>query len=492
LEPRGGEPCLGGRALGKLAGAGLCFAGLCFARLCFASVWILWSGTAAHAADGGEVARGGASLEAGYGQLAEDSFFNLRFKLGYAFEAPRLDCPDNEDAWDCATSLQLSAQAPLRLRLDDASPVQGGLLRQADWDEPSDYLRILRSLEYGHPTEALNAKLGELGPVSLGHGTVVGNYYNVVTLDHYQLGVSGTLNTVYGGAEVLLGDVVSPSVVGTRVFVHPWAFVDQDSVMSQVAVAATVVSDLSAPTRLAAAGGGGARVDQSNRLVVADQQTTTLWGIDVEMSVLDSERVGLVPYADFVQHTSLGNGIHAGTFVTVRPTDALEILSQVEYRRVSENYLPNYVGPLYEIERFQFEGWGQMLPAPKVRAAASIDTPVVHGLYGAVTGRYQENLSVTAAHADHQGPANQMVRLKVAARPIDSVHLGVFYHKQYFDEFSQVLDLDGSLAVGEARVGIYGPIFALGSYGRMWRVADTGVYQTVDQWNLGIGATLAF
>jgi hypothetical protein len=439
---------------------------------------------------GGDVARGGAAVEAGYGQLAEDSFFNLRFKLGYVFDVPRLGCDDEPS--DCATRLRLSAQAPLRFRLQDAAPIQGGVLREADWDEPSDYLRVLRILEYGHPTEALNAKIGELGPVSIGHGAIVSDYYNVVTLDHYQLGVSGSFNTVYGGAEMLLNDVASPSLIGGRAFVHPWAFVDKDSPLSRVALGATLVSDIDAPTRLAAGDDGTRRVDETNNPIVADQQATALWGVDLEVSLLDSERFGLVPYADFVQHTSLGTGIHAGTFVTGRPTEALELLSQLEYRRVSQNYLPNYVGPLYEIERFQFKGWGQNLPAPKVRAAASINSRAVHGLYGSVTARFEEILDVTAVYADHEGPANQMVRFKVATRPVDTVHLGVFYHKQNFDRFSEVLDLDGSLAVGEARVGIYGPIFALGSYGRMWRLTDAGDYQAVDEWNVGIGASAGF
>jgi hypothetical protein len=469
--------------------------GLASAVVCLAGTWAFLSATPAHAADGDQAARGGASVEAGYGHLAEDSFFNLRLKLGYVFDVPQLGCDgpsgDKRESATCETNLRLSAQAPLRFRLDDAPPVQGGVLREADWDEATDYLRILRTVEYGHPTEALNAKIGELGPVSIGHGTVVSDYYNVITLDHYQLGVTGSLNTVYGGAELLLNDVVSPSVVGGRVFARPWAFVDKESFLSRVAVGATLVSDLDAPTRLAGSD-GVAQVDEANNPVVAEDQTTALWGVDVEVSLLESESFGLVPYADFVQHTSLGSGVHAGTFVTVRPTDELELLSQLEYRRVSENYLPNYVGPLYEVERFQFKGWGQALPAPKVRAAASIDAQAVHGLYGSMTARFDEMLSVTAAYADHQGPANQMVRLKVATRPLESVHLGVFYHKQHFDQFSEVFDLDGSLAVGEARVGIYGPIFALGTYGRMWRLADAGDYQAVDEWNLGVGASFGF
>lgn len=72
------------------------------------------------------------------------------------------------------------------------------------------------------------------------------------------------------------------------------------------------------------------------------------------------------------------------------------------------------------------------------------------------------------------------------------MQLGVFYHKQNFDDFSQVLDLDGALVVAESRIHLHGPVFALGTYGRMWRLADNGQYQTVDDWNVGLGASMGF
>ncbi|QDG52736.1 hypothetical protein FIV42_18915 [Persicimonas caeni] len=446
------------------------------------------------AASDEEAVRGGAAVEMGYGQLGEDSFLNLRLKLGYTFELAQIGCDEDREPESCQTQLRLAAQAPLRLRVQDATPSEGTLLRRADWDEPGDYLRVIRTVEYGHPTETLHAKIGELGPVSLGHGTVVGDFYNVVTVDHYHLGVTGTVNTVYGGFEMLLDDVIAPSVVGGRAFVHPWSFVDTDSILSRVAVGATVVSDVNAPSKLAAADttSGRTAVDDTYNPVVTEDQATGLLGVDLEVTLLDSEHVGVVPYADYVRHTSLGSGLHAGTFISVRPNESLEFLSKLEYRRVGENYLPDYVGPLYAIERYQFKGWGLNLPAPKVRAAASIDAGASHGFSGSITARMHRLFSVTATYADHQGPANQTVRFRASARPVETVQLGLFYHKQNFDEFSQVLDLDGALVVAESRVGIYGPVFALGTYGRMWRLADNGQYQTIDDWNVGLGASMGF
>lgn len=435
---------------------------------------------------------GGASVEIGYGAIAEDTFLDVRLKLGYQLPVPQLGCKSTDGDTPCQTSLRLAAQAPLRLRVDDAAPTQDSVLRKADWDEPSDYLRIVRLVQYGHPGEALYGEIGELGPISLGHGSIVRDYYNVIDVDHFQLGAAAQLNTVYGGFEMLLDNVVAPSVVGGRVFVTPWAFVDKDSFLSRVSIGATVVSDVDAPRRLDSSGAGGFAVDDTYNPVVSEARATSLVGADVEVTLLDSEHVGVVPYADFVHHTSLGSGLFAGTFVTVRPTDDLELLSQLEYRRIGADFLPDYVGPLYEIERFQFNGWGQKLPAPKVRVAASLDKPVANGFYGSLTGRMRGLFSVTAAWADHEGPANKTLHLKASTTPVETVQLGVFYHKENFDQFSDAFDLDGALVAAESRVRLYGPVFAMGSYGRMWHIAQDGRYESVDDWGVGLGASMGF
>ncbi len=452
----------------------------------------LLAGAPAFGAEGDseESARGVAAAEAGWGRLGEDSFFNLRLKLGYRFELPQIAC-EEEEPDGCQTDLRLGAQAPLRFRAVDRGPQNPSLLREADWDEPSDYLRIVRLVEYGHASEPLHAKIGELGPISMGHGSIVNDYYNVITVDHYQMGLAGELSTAYGGVELMLDNVVSPSVMGARAVVRPWAFVDRDSFLSRVAIGATVASDIDAPTALAAqADQPDSVVDQTYNPIVTDSQTTGVFGIDLEVSLLEEERFGLVPYVDLNTHSSLGSGVHAGTFATVRPLDSLELVSQLEYRRLGQNYLPSYVGPLYEIDRFQFAGWGQELPAPKVRVAASLDGQPAHGVYGSLTANVDELFSLTAAYADHEGPANQMVRLHASAQPIDRLQMGLFYYKHSFEGLSEAFDFDGALAVGEARLGLYGPLFALGSYGRMWRIQEDGAYGSIDDWNLGLGVAM--
>ncbi|AWV89782.1 hypothetical protein [Bradymonas sediminis] len=433
----------------------------------------------------------GVAAEVSYDSIGGDGFLGLRLKLEYAFEMPQFGCDEGVDP-TCRTDLRLGLQAPLRLRVYDAEPRQDSVFRDEDWDEVSDFLRVLKTLEYGEKGGALHLHAGELGPISLGHGTIVGDYHNVITTDHYQMGAAGELNTLYGGAEVLLDNIIDPGVMGARAYVYPWAFVAADSALSRVGVGFCVAADIQAPTELASDADDALIVDDARNPVVLREQSTTLIGVDLEVALVDSEQFSLIPYADFAKHTSLGSGVFAGAFLSAKLSDSYEVFSKLEYRRIGERFLPTYIGPVYEIERLQFAGWGQQLPAPKVRVAASLSGEAAQGFYGSLGLRVRDKLTLSAAWADHEGPMNQLFHLRATARPTEKIQVGLYFHKQYFDAFSDVFDLDGALVAAESRVSVWGPFYALGRYGRMWQIAPDGLYESVNDWSLGAGASMGF
>ncbi|MFW5966620.1 MAG: hypothetical protein ACOCV2_03830 [Persicimonas sp.] len=433
----------------------------------------------------------GVAAEVGYGVLGEDSFLNLRLKFGYARQVPTVGCEDDEG--ECKTRLRVTAQAPLRLRLVDRAPREDSLLRRRDWDEVADFFRVARRVQYGESGEVVHARFGELGPISLGHGTLVHDYYNVITVDHFQPGFYAETNTLYGGAELLADNVVSPSVLGARGYLRPLSFVDDDHLFAQLALGASLVSDIDAPTRLASANEQPeAVVDRTYRPAVDREQTTSLWGVDLEMPVVETERFDLMPYTDLNGHTSLGMGLHTGAFANYRTEEELEFSGRLEHRLVGRDYLPAYVSTLYAIDRFQYTGWGAQLPAPKVRVAASLDKEAAHGFAASLTARHEQMFRVTAGYADHQGPDNATAHLRASGNPIEEVELGAYYYKQNMGGISDFFDPQGSLAVGEMRAQIYGPVSIHGTYGRLWRVNEQGEYRTVDDWSVGVGASRQF
>lgn len=69
--------------------------------------------------------------------------------------------------------VEVGLQAPIRF------DIAGGSLRERDWDEPSDFGRLLRFFRYSPVFQ-----VGELASATLGNGTIVRRYHNNIDDDH--------------------------------------------------------------------------------------------------------------------------------------------------------------------------------------------------------------------------------------------------------------------------------------------------------------------
>lgn len=431
---------------------------------------------------------GEVSADVGFGKVGEDNFLSLGVGFAMKLPVPRIDCPP----LSCSTTLGFGVRAPLRLRLIDNDPQQDDLIRQEDWDETSDYLRVIRFVEYGQPSEPLHARVGELGGVTVGHGTIVNSYYNVVTPDAYQLGLHTNLNTIYGGAQVMIDNLIAPEIMAIRAYARPWAFIDKEAWLNRLAFGFTTVVDADAPLELRRNASDVIQVDPNVAPQVADSQATVFNGLDVALNLVDLERIQVTPYTDLNMHWGQSAGWHLGTLLGFRPIENLGLASRLELRLMGQHYLPDYVGSLYEIDRYQYDGSGTTIPAPKLRVAASQTHDAVWGAYGDLRGSFFGLVVVSGAYADAEGPNNAMLRLRAELTQIGPVSLAAMYYKQNFDDLNEAFDLDGALGVGEARVFVLGPIYLRGQYSRLWRLSDDGSYENLDDWNIGAGAAFSF
>lgn len=426
------------------------------------------------------------SLEAGFGKVDEDWFLTTRLGLVLGFDVPRLGCDD------CSTRLQFGTQVPLRWRVIDNPPETDDTLRREDWDEVSDYFKILRFVEYGHPSEPLHARLGELGAVSLGHGTIMNSFFNVVSPDAFAFGVHTNVNTAYGGGQLVLNNVANPEIWGLRGYVRPWGFIDQDSFWHRLAIGTSIVADVDAPLRLRRNADNTIGVDASTTPEVEDSQFTGFTGIDAELALVSTDLFVVMPYTDLNIHWGQGPGYHLGTLASAQVAEPLKLSTRVEFRWLSENYLPDYIGPIYTIDRYQFSGWGTPVPAPKLRVAASQNGGSKVGYYSELSADILKIVQLTGAWSDYQGPDNSTLWLRANLRSIGPVTLGAYYYKHSFDGLDEAFDLDGALAVGEAQVMVFGPVYLRAHYSRLWRLIDDGTYETVDDWSIGAGAAFNF
>ena len=432
--------------------------------------------------------------EVGVERLEEDLYLPLALKFGADLPVPQLGCrwPGAEEG-ACETRLQFGLHTPVRLRISDRAPEQSGVLRDEDWDELGDYLRFVRFVSYGRPSKPVYARLGELGSLVLGHGTIVNGYYNVVTPDHYKLGLRASAETSYAGATAFVDHLVEPRLLGGRAYVRPWSWLAPSSWMTRLAMGASLVADLDAPVRLARYEDRQPIVGPERRPAIRRSRPTAIGGLDVELNVLDREVASITPYSDLNHHFGLGTGWHAGISSAVRFGGGdVQLSNRLEFRWLGPNYLPDYIGPLYEIHRYQFPGWGQLLPAPKLQVAADAGRGRLLGGYGELTGTFFERVTVSGGYANYQGPDNGSLRLRLQMTPIERLQVGFFYVKQHFETVDALFDRRGTLLIGEGRLGIAGPVYLKGAYSLLWHLRDNGSYAPVRRWNVGAGASIAF
>ncbi|WP_036041586.1 cytoplasmic membrane protein ImpL63 [Leptospira alstonii] len=126
-----------------------------------------------------------------------------------------------------------SLTLPLNFLMYDTDPKQEnskvGKLRAFDYNEKSDYLRLINNIWFGQfgkytPGEiTYSAYFGKLFDGYIGHGTIVNRYVNNQRLDVYNVGLHADMNSDYGGVQVFTNSVYTREVSSARVYIRPFA-----------------------------------------------------------------------------------------------------------------------------------------------------------------------------------------------------------------------------------------------------------------------------
>ena len=388
--------------------------------------------------------------------------------------------------------------APLRLCLYDANPEEkgkiGGVIRRQDWNEFTDYLKILRFFRYGHKGDFVHVMVGSLPGASLGHGTIANRYYNNLDLDHYKLGLVMDLNTAYGGVETLFNNAVLSNLLGMRGYFRPWSVVNKESYLNNLAVGASVVSDVTAPYRLDPSGAvenGYPKVDGT--------KGATIYGGDVEFTLLNNAIIRLIPYMDLNRIVEAGLGYHAGVLTTFHiPVVSLDLQTRLEYRRLTADYIPAYFNSNYEIQKFQY-AMDVNRPVPKRAVVAQSGDAGINGYFAEVGFDFMGLVSFGGSYDDYDGPNNSNLRLYLDVPALKVFQFSCFYYKGGFDGAAQAFKFDDkSMFLVEARYQINPILYVSGQYWRIWKLYEgsdpdkAGTYQAVNDWSAGFGMSYNF
>lgn len=424
----------------------------------------------------------------GFGMIEEDWFLSVN--VGTAFQ------------WG---KLGLGVQVPLRFRVIDKDPEDDGVIREEDWDEVSDWTRVVRYISWGKPKDWIYARIGVLSGTTLGHGTLVDRYYNVIDADHYQTGIQFHLDMEYAGGTFFLDNLIDPELFGVRGYVRPLKWIDTHKIFQKLVVGTTLVMDAVAPlSPILDANQKFRTINDDGDLEVTSSQMV-LFGFDIGWEVLSTSWVALEPYMDVnVLGQTGGAGFHLGLLSTFDIAGAVTIGTRVEYRAMDADYAPSYVNSFYEIERNDFLG-GE----PKLNYFLGIDErgedSTVHGWHVSMDINILKAVTISALLEDYQGPDNANLLIRLLLPYIAGVKLNVYYAKRNFDSASEAFDLDRGLLVAEAKYKFWGPMFAFARYSREWKInkdeaertgdpktSKYGRYETINDFDFGIGAEFTF
>lgn len=383
-----------------------------------------------------------------------------------------------------------------------------GVLRRRDWDEPSDYFKLVRFIRYGNKRDPVYLLAGQLWGASIGHGTLVSRYANSLNLDHSKLGVAFDVNTTYFGFETLTDSAGDPALLAGRAYVRPFG---DTPFLRGWAIGATLVTDRTAPRfYVDTSGKPSATLQQDplgNALVAND--AVYAGGIDTEFELLHNSLISLIPYTDLNRIAGAGNGLHAGVLADLYlpvPLLEIDVQARLEYRMMQPGYIPEYFDQTYDLGRVQYVGScpGGAPACPKYAAAQfSHDAPGVDptsidrkGYYGELSFGFAGLVQIGGLYENYQGdPAGASLGLFATLPKFEILKLSAYYlRKNMKSGLDDAFKLDDrSLLAASAAYRMFGPLYLRVDFQRRWVLQPNATeIKAVDSFQAGIASFVSF
>ena len=289
-------------------------------------------------------------------------------------------------------SFAVAMHVPMRLlavgNLGDEAEFGEMRVRREDWDEVSDYGKIVRFFSIGRKEDNLYLTLNSLRPATIGHGQVLDKYQPNIDVDRSMLGLMFDAYNDYGGFQFQMNDVMwfDPDqvnkVIGGLAFVKPLSLFSEHWFATGFSLGAEYITDLRAPKCIKKSkdgpcirGSGYAsgfdpytgesfddsfiRTDSTTGLPFVEETTVTAAGLSVEAKVLKEGRFADVKlYGTYHQFLNDGGGAGAAAGMLGRFNAGSTWISafrlRTEYRNFGDGFQPAYFDSLYETEKYSF------------------------------------------------------------------------------------------------------------------------------------------
>ena len=239
-----------------------------------------------------------------------------------------------------------------------------GRLRRADWDEASDFARIIRYMVVGGQEQPFYLNVSRLYDQSFGHGTVVRDYNANIDYNTARLGATLDFNKSAVGVQAMANDLVNPDVIGMMAFVRPMRPYSENIFWRSLSVGLSYVHGVNLPRTLFYEPGlfppsfdqPIPRVDPNLDLIGGRFAHVSMIGGDIEAKLVRTQTSDLKVYFDYQKMLNFGGGATAGSlwrFSYGQPAKrALRARAEVHY--FSPDYLPSFFDTYHDIFAHQY------------------------------------------------------------------------------------------------------------------------------------------
>ncbi|MCK5075480.1 MAG: hypothetical protein KAR38_03840, partial [Calditrichia bacterium] len=219
-------------------------------------------------------------------------------------------------------------------------------LRKDEYEGGAGWLRTIRYIRYGHKGDRFYSRVGALDGATLGHGFLVWNYSNVSNYDNRKIGLVLDVDFKKAGFESMYSNLGDKELMGARAYVRPLQFTHPDLfLLNNLRFGFTMVQDFNLNSWKAAA-------------IEGDKENFGALGLDVDIPIINASWVKSFLYYDFAKLNDFGSGQAIGVnFMLPNFIGVLGFGASFERRWLGDEFIPNFFGPMYDMQR-ELSGYG--------------------------------------------------------------------------------------------------------------------------------------
>lgn len=337
-------------------------------------------------------------------------------------------------------------------------------LRTDEYKGGAGILRAIRYVRYGQKNDPFYARVGTLENAVLGHGFLVWNYNNASNYDKRKVGLALDADLKKGGFETIFSNFNLNEMYAFRLYIRPLQFTHPDlPFFSNLRFGFSMVKDHNLPSWE----------------IPGEKKDLTAIGLDVDIPVFKTSLMQSYLYFDYAKFNDFGSGKAVGINFTM-PSFAgvVGLAASFERRWLGDQFLPNFFGPLYDLQRkldpFAYTGNSQLLALKNARKTT--------GYFGQLIGFVTSKVRLIGNFQKLDDTPNSGILHLEAQAPelIPRIRLYAYYDKTNIGTFKDVRTLDiNSIATVEVGYMMNSFIQISTIYRWYWIETENGVFKPV-------------